>query len=54
MTQMMIDYRNDNGAFVRKTIDNNEFCVRDEYAYFMSDGERIRVPLQNMSQVYTY
>lgn len=54
MKQMMIDYRDDEGNFVRKVIDNYEFCVREEVAYFISNGVRIQVPLQKISQVYTY
>lgn len=52
--QMMIDYKNDNGEFVRKVIDNYEFCVREETAYFISEGVKTAVPLQNIVQVYTY
>ena len=52
--QMMIDYRDDNDNFVRKVIDNYEFCIRDETAYFISEGVKMQVPMQKISQVYTY
>ena len=54
MKQMMIDYKNNNDEFERKAIDNNEFCVREETAYFVSDGVKMQVPLSKISQVYTY
>lgn len=49
---MMIDYRNDDGDPVRKTIDDAEFCVRKGYAYFISAGEHVKVPLEYVIQVY--
>lgn len=49
---MMIDYRNDDGECVRKIIDDSEFCVRQGSAYFISQGEKIRVPLDSVIQVY--
>ena len=52
--QMMIDYRDEKDEFVRKVIDNNEFCIRDEEAYFVSEGVKIKIPMQKISQVYTY
>ena len=48
----MIDYRNDNGEFVRKIIDESEFCVRNSYVYFISAGEKYKIPLDSVSQVY--
>lgn len=51
---LMIDYRDLDGKFVRKVIDNFEFCVRDGMAHFLSEGVKCRVPLQDISQVYTY
>lgn len=58
MKELMIDYRdgiNPDGSthFVRKSIDDFEFCVRDGAAYFISDGKKHRIPLQDISQVYT-
>jgi len=52
MKTMMIDYRNENGIFVRREIDNFEFCVREGLVYFISGGVKYSVPLQNLSQVY--
>ena len=49
---MMIDYRNDEGKLFRKTIDDMEFCVRRGAAWFISAGEKISVPLDNVIQVY--
>lgn len=54
MKNMMIDYRDSEGKFVRKVIDNFEFCVRDGVAHFFSEGIKYQVPLQDLSQVYTY
>ena len=57
MKQMMIDYRvhiNDEIKFVRKVIDNYEFCVREGVAYFVSCGEYYNIPIEDISQVYTY
>ena len=53
MRNMMIDYRDENGTFVRKVIDNFEFCIRDSVAYFISEGVKMQVPIQDISQVYT-
>ena len=49
---MMIDYRDANGTIRRKTIDNMEFCVRDGDAYFISEGAKYSVPLEDVIQVY--
>lgn len=49
---MMIDYRNDDGDMFRKSIDDNEFCVRDGNTWFISGGLRFSVPLENVIQVY--
>lgn len=49
---MMIDYRNDEGVLFRKTIDDNEFCVRKGCAWFISGGTRFSVRLDLVSQVY--
>ena len=54
MKNMMIDYKNEEGTFVRKIIDNYEFCVHDNVAYFASEGVKIQVPLQDVVQIYTY
>lgn len=58
MKELMIDYRdgiNPDGTtnFVRKTIDDFEFCVRDGVVYFISEGVKYHIPLQDISQVYT-
>jgi hypothetical protein len=50
----MIDYKNDDGIFFRKVIDNNEFCIREEVAYFLSEGKEYHIPIKNISQVYSY
>lgn len=52
--RMMIDYRDENGIICRKTIDNFEFCIREDIAYFISEGVKCQVPLTDISQVYTY
>ena len=52
-TSLMIDYRDDSGNIKRKEIDDMEFCVRDGSAYFISDGRRLFVPLEQVIQVYT-
>lgn len=54
MKNMMIDYKNEDGTFSRKVIDNYEFCIRDEVAYFISDGVKINIPIKDVVQVYTY
>lgn len=50
--KMMIDYRNMDGEICRRRIDRCEFCVRDGAAWFISDGEKCRVELENIIQVY--
>ena len=54
---MFIDYRehldDDKTKFIRKVVDNYEFCVRDGIAYFSSCGQFYQVPLEDVSQVYT-
>ena len=50
--KLMIDYRNDDGDVLRKTIDRCEFCVKNGYAWFISDGNRFQVELQDVIQVY--
>ena len=57
MKELMIDYRdgiNPEGStrFVRKTIDDFEFCVRDGRVYFIAGGKRMNFPLEDVSQVY--
>ena len=54
MKNMMIDYKNDEGIFVRRVIDNYEFCIHEGDAYFISEGVKYKVPIQDISQVYTY
>lgn len=54
MKNMMIDYRNEDDVFVRRVIDNYEFCIREETAYFVSEGVMYAIPLQKISQVYTF
>lgn len=49
---MMIDYRDANATIRRKEIDNMEFCVRNGAAYFISDGIKYSVPLEDVIQVY--
>ena len=51
--RMMIDYRNEDGTFARKVIDDFEFCVRDGVMYFISEGVKYNIPLERCSQVYT-
>ena len=51
--QMMIDYRKANGeGFERKQIDDMEFCIRNGNIYFVSDGVRYNIPIEQCSQVY--
>ena len=50
--QMMIDYRDEKETIFRREIDNNEFCIRDGCAYFISEGIRYRVRLDLVIQVY--
>lgn len=51
---MIIDYRKENeDGFVRRKIDDMEFCVRDGDMYFISEGIRYCIPLERCSQVYT-
>ena len=52
--QLMIDYRDEKGKFVRRVIDDLEFCVRDDVAYFISEGVKYAIPIGNISQMYTY
>lgn len=49
---LMIDYRNEFEQICRKVIDDMEFCVRNGAAYFISSGEKYRVPLEDVIQVY--
>ena len=49
---MMIDYHNDNGTICRKEMDDCEFCVRDGNTYFISDGWKYCIPLEQVIQVY--
>ena len=51
--QLMIDYHDGNGGFVRKVIDDFELCVRNGVAYFISEGVKCHVNLEDISQVYT-
>lgn len=51
--QLMIDYRDGEGGFIRKVIDDFEFCIRKGFAYFKSDGVTYAVPIEDVSQVYT-
>lgn len=53
MKALMIDYRNEDGSFSRRVIDNFEFCIREDIAYFISEGIKYQVPIKNISQVYT-
>ena len=51
--QMMIDYRKDDGeGFERKVIDDMEFCVRQGDMYFISEGVKYCIPLDQCSQVF--
>ncbi len=53
MKQMMIDYRKDDAeGFERKVIDDMEFCVRQGDMYFISEGVKYCIPLEQCSQVY--
>ena len=54
MKNLMIDYKNDEGIFFRRMIDNGEFCIREEIAYFFSDGREYHIPIKNICQVYSY
>ena len=51
--QLMIDYRNPDGGFIRRVIDDFEMCVRDNVLYFISEGVKYAIPLPDVSQVYT-
>ena len=58
MKERMIDYRdgvNPDGSthFVRKTIDDFEFCVRDGVVYFISEDKKYHVYISEVSQIYT-
>ena len=50
--EMMIDYRDSHGTICRKVIDDLEFCVREGEMYFISDGIRYHIPLEDVIQVY--
>lgn len=50
---LMIDYRNDEDMICRKVIDDMEFCVRGQNVYFVSNGQRYNILLENVIQVYT-
>ena len=50
---LMIDFRDEEEEIQRKVIDDMEFCVRKGNAYFISEGIRHVVPLDNVIQVYT-
>lgn len=58
MKNMMIDYRakdeNEEIQIMRKVVDNYEFCIREGFAYFISEGTKTQVPLPDIVQVYTY
>lgn len=49
---MMIDYRTEKDEIRRKEMDDCEFCVRDGNAYFVSDGRKYCIPLEQVIQVY--
>ena len=51
--EMMIGYRDEEDEIHRKVIDDMEFCVRKGIAYFISDGIKYQVPLEDVIQVYT-
>lgn len=51
--ELMIDYRNEFEQICRMVIDDMEFCVRNGVAYFISDGRKYHVPLEDVIQVYT-
>ena len=51
--ELMIDYRNEKDVFVRRVIDDMEFCVRDGNAYFISDEIKYCIPLEQVVQMYT-
>ena len=50
---MMIDYRDENMDIRRRIVDDMEFCVRNDYAYFISGGIKYKIPLDDVIQVYT-
>ena len=50
---LMIDYRNDEDMICRKVIDDMEFCVRGQNVYFVSNGKKYNILLENVIQVYT-
>ena len=51
--KMMIDFRSTvSGKFIRRAIDDFEFCVREGFAYFSSNGERYEIHLEDISQIY--
>lgn len=51
--QMMVDYRSENGTFIRREVDDMEFCVRDGVMYFKSEDRQYDIPLDQCVQVYT-
>ena len=58
--RIMVDYRVEEEKneeiereFVRKAIDNNEFCIRNRKMYFSSDGEALKIPVEKIVQVFT-
>ena len=51
--EMMIDYRDEAMEVCRKVIDDMEFCVREQNVYFISNGQRYNILLENVIQVYT-
>ena len=51
--ELMIDYRDEAMEVCRKVIDDMEFCVREQNVYFISNGQRYNILLENVIQVYT-
>lgn len=51
--ELMIDYRDEAMGVCRKVIDDMEFCVRGQNVYFVSNGQRYKILLENVIQVYT-
>lgn len=51
--ELMIDYRNESMEICRNVIDNMEFCVRGQNVYFISNGRKYSILLENVIQVYT-
>lgn len=51
--KLMIDFRDiASGKFIRRAVDDFEFCVREGFAYFSSNGERYEIHLEDISQIY--